>query len=135
MTNKHFFITPLLFLLLLFSTLILADEGMYPTSEIHKLNLKAKGLEIEPIDIFNPDGVSLIDGICKVGGCSGSFVSTDGLILTNHHCAFRAIQSASTKEHDYLENGFLAKDRSQEIPAKGYTVRITESYRDVFPLF
>lgn len=131
MINKQFFITLMLLLSLLFSIVLFADEGMYPISEIHKLNLKAKGLEIEPIDIFNPDGISLIDGICNVGGCSGSFVSSNGLILTNHHCAFRAIQSASTKEHDYLENGFLAKDRSEEIPARGYTVRINESYRDV----
>jgi len=122
-------ITILFFVLSL--TLSHADEGMYPISEIQKLDLKSNGLEIEPIDIFNPDGISLIDGICNVGGCTGSFVSPNGLIVTNHHCAFRAIQSASTKENDYLQNGFLAKDKSEEIPAKGYTVRITESYRDV----
>ncbi|MFC1502612.1 S46 family peptidase, partial [bacterium] len=110
---------------------IFAEEGMYPISEIHKLDLKAKGLEIDVKDIFNPDGISLIDGICNVGGCSGSFVSPDGLILTNHHCAYRAIQAASTKENDYLQNGFKAENKSEEIPAKGYTVRITESYEDV----
>ncbi len=131
MINKHFFGTLSLIFFLIFTTITIADEGMYPISEIQKLNLKAKGLEIEPIDIFNPNGISLMDGICNVGGCTGSFVSPNGLILTNHHCAFRAIQSASTKEKDYLENGFLAKDRSEEIPARGYTVRITESYRDV----
>lgn len=109
----------------------LTDEGMYPMSEIHKLNLQARGLELEMSELFNPDGISLIDGICNVGGCSGSFVSSDGLILTNHHCAYRAIQAASTQENDYLQNGFLAQNRSEEIQAKGYTVRITESYRDV----
>lgn len=108
-----------------------ADEGMYPLSEIHKLNLKDKGLEMEIEDLFNPNGISLLDGICKVGGATGSFVSADGLILTNHHVAYYGVSSASTKEHDYLENGFLAKNRSQEIQAKGYSVRITESYKDV----
>ena len=108
-----------------------ADEGMYPISEIHKLNLKAKGLKIDPKDVYNPNGVSLIDAIVMVGGCTGSFVSPDGLILTNHHCAFGAVQSASTKDHDYITDGFIANSRAEEIPARGYTVRITESYRDV----
>jgi len=119
------------FVFLLFMNMLHGDEGMYPISEIQKLDLKSKGLQIEPIEIFNPEGVSLIDGICNIGGCTGSFVSSEGLILTNHHCAFGAIQKASTPEHDYLENGFLAKNKSEEIPARGYSVRITESYRDV----
>ncbi|MBI2620168.1 MAG: S46 family peptidase [Ignavibacteriales bacterium] len=110
---------------------VTADEGMYPISEIHKINLKAKGLKIEPGEIYDPNGVSLIDAIVMVGGCTGSFVSPDGLILTNHHCAFGGVQSASTKENDYITDGFLARNRQEEIPARGYTVRITESYRDV----
>ena len=113
------------------TSFIVAEEGMYPISEIGKLDLKAKGLEIEPADIFTPGKTSLIDGICRVNGCTGSFVSPDGLIITNHHCAYRAIQSASTPDADYLKDGFQAKTREKEIPAKGYTVRITESYRDV----
>lgn len=124
-------------LLILFSLVciwsghVFGEEGMYPISEIHKLKLQEKGLLLTPEELFNPDGISLLDGICKVGGCSGSFVSPNGLILTNHHCARRAIVAASTKENDYFQNGFLAKDLSEEIPAKGYEVRITESYRDV----
>jgi hypothetical protein len=131
MMKKYVSITLILFFCLLLLNIIHADEGMYPISEIQKLDLKSKGLKLEPIEIFNPDGISLVDGICNVGGCTGSFVSPEGLILTNHHCAYRAIQASSTKENDYLQNGFLAKNRSAEIPAKGYTVRITESYRDV----
>jgi hypothetical protein len=121
----------ILFIVLFFINPVGADEGMYPISEIQKLDLKSKGLQIESIDIFNPDGVSLVDAICKVDGGTGSFVSSNGLIVTNHHIAFGAIQKASTQENDYLENGFLAKSKSEEIPARGYTVRITESYRDV----
>jgi len=117
--------------LLILLSFAFAEEGMYPLSEIHKLDLKAKGLEIEITELYNPDGVSLIDGICNVSGCSGSFVSEKGLILTNHHCAYRAIKNASTSENDFLENGFYAKNSSEEVQARGYTVRITESYRDV----
>ncbi len=121
-----------LFVILLLSTsLTIAEEGMFPLSELQKLNLPEKGLEISALEIYNPDGISLIDAICKVGGCTGSFVSADGLILTNHHCAYGAVQRASTAEHDYIRNGFLAKKRSEEIPARAFTVRITESYRDV----
>ncbi len=108
-----------------------AEEGMYPISEIHKLDLKAKGFELRADEIFNPDGLSLVDAIVQVGGCTGSFVSPDGLIITNHHCAYGAVQAASTAEKDYIRLGFLAADRSEEIEAKGVTARITESYRDV----
>ncbi len=108
-----------------------ADEGMWPMSEIHRLDLNAKGLRIPVTTIYNPNQVSLVDGIVQIGGCTGSLVSADGLILTNHHCAFGAIQDASTPERNYLENGFLARDRADEVQAKGYTVRITESYSDV----
>jgi hypothetical protein len=108
-----------------------ADEGMFPVSEIHRLQLRAAGLELDPLELYNPQSVSLIDAIVNVGGCTGSLVSPEGLILTNHHCAFRAIQSISTTEHDYLRDGFLARSRGEELPAPGYTVRITESYRDV----
>lgn len=118
-------------LLLLICNFSFAEEGMYLLSEIHKLDLQAKGLEIELSELYNPDGISLIDGICNISGCSGSFVSEQGLILTNHHCAYRAIKNASTAENDFLENGFYAQNLSEEFPAKGYTVRITESYRDV----
>ena len=108
-----------------------ADEGMYPISEIHKLDLKKLGFELTAEQIFNPSEISLIDGICNVGGCTGSFVSEQGLIVTNHHCAFRAIQAASTAENDYLENGFIARTQEEEFPVPGGTVRITESYKDV----
>lgn len=108
-----------------------AEEGMFPISEIANLNLKAKGLEIDPSEIFNPNKTSLIDGICRVNGCTGSFVSPNGLIITNHHCAYRAIQGLSTADNDFLKDGFQAKNQDAELHATGYTVRITESYEDV----
>ena len=113
----------------LFALPISADEGMYPISEILKLDLRSKGLEIDPAEIFATDR-SLIFAIVSVGA-TGSFLSADGLFITNHHVAFGAVQAASTKEKDYLRDGFLAAARSDEIQAKGMTARITESYRDV----
>lgn len=107
------------------------DEGMYPLSEIRKLDLKKAGLKIDIDEVYNQNGASLVDALVNVGGCTGSFVSADGLIITNHHCAFGAVQRASTVENNYLENGFLAKTREMEIPASGLTCRITDSYEDV----
>jgi len=106
------------------------EEGMYPVSEIGRLGLRAKGLEMPPEDIFSPDRIGLIYGIVQVGA-TGSFVSPEGLILTNHHVAFGAAQAASTSDRDYIRDGFLARTRGEEIEAKGMTARITESFRDV----
>ena len=108
-----------------------SEEGMWPLSEIEKLDLAARGLRMDPKELYNPQGVSLIDGIINLSGCTASFISADGLILTNYHCAFRAIQSNTTAENDYFRNGFMAKDRAGELPAPGYTVRIIDSYKDV----
>ena len=108
-----------------------AEEGMFPISSIDQLDLTEKGLALTPTEIFNPDETCLVDGICRVNGCTGSFVSANGLIITNHHCAYRAIQSASSAENDWLKKGFFSKSLEQEIPAIGYVVRITESYQDV----
>jgi hypothetical protein len=116
---------------LLFFRQLAAEEGMFPLSEIHKLDLKARGFQITSRELYNPSGISLIDGIIDLEGCTASFVSADGLILTNYHCAFGAVQAVTTPENDYLSNGFFAADRSAEIPAKRYSVRLIESYRDV----
>ena len=75
----------LLILLMLLHAPAGADEGMYPLTELDRLNLADAGLQLDAAQIYNPDGVSLVDAIVKVGGCSGSFVSGRGLILTNRH--------------------------------------------------
>ncbi len=110
---------------------VAAEEGMYPMSELHRIDFAAKRFELTASDIFNPNGISLTDAVVNIGGCTGAFVSPQGLILTNHHCAFGAIQRASSAEKDYLQNGFSASSLADEIPAAGYFVRITESYQDV----
>ncbi|MFN9345808.1 MAG: S46 family peptidase [Planctomycetota bacterium] len=107
------------------------DEGMFPISELSNIGLKKRGIDLSADEIFNPTAKSLVDGICRVNGCTGSLISSDGLVITNHHCAFDAIQKASTPQRDLLANGFIAKNRTEEVPAPGYTVRITESYSDV----
>lgn len=124
----YFFIT--IFLCLNIASHI-PEEGMYPLSEVPNLNLKSAGLKIDIKEIYNPNGVSLVDALVRVGGCTGSFISEQGLIITNHHCAFGYVQRASTLENNYVENGFLAGTFEKEIPAKGLTCMITQSYEDV----
>lgn len=109
----------------------LPAKGMYPMSEITNLDLVEAGLKINPEDIYNPDGVSLTDALVKIRGCTGSFVSENGLILTNHHCGFGYVNRASTTEKNYLRDGFLAQTYADEIPATGNYCKITESYEDV----
>jgi len=104
---------------------------MWPITEIESIDLQSKGLTIPVKDIFNPGDISLMQAVIRLSGCTASFVSPDGLILTNHHCAFSAVQRASTAEHDFLTNGFLARDLSEELSAPGYTASIMESYTDV----
>ncbi len=108
-----------------------ADEGMFPLSEMKNIDLKKAGLRMEPIALYNPDGVSLVDAIVRVGGCTGSFVSNDGLMVTNHHCAFGFVAAMSTVQNNYIRDGYLAKERNLEAQAKGLVCKITASYRDV----
>uniref|UniRef100_UPI003D7FD8C5 S46 family peptidase n=1 Tax=Pedobacter sp. TaxID=1411316 RepID=UPI003D7FD8C5 len=131
MNKKTVLVTALLVFGLLQSAYTPFEEGMFPLSELHKLDLKKAGLKIDQKEIYNPNGTSLVDALVNVGGCTGSFVSNEGLIITNHHCAFSAVQLASTPEHDYLNKGFVAKSHEEEIEAKGLTCRITDSYEDV----
>ncbi len=109
----------------------LADEGMIPMSELANVDLAKRGIELTANQLFNPDAISLVDGVCRVNGCTGSFVSNQGLIITNHHCAYGAIQKASSTKSDLLLNGFKAETLTDEISAPDYTVRVTEDYFDV----
>ncbi|HZW38407.1 MAG TPA: S46 family peptidase, partial [Ignavibacteriaceae bacterium] len=131
--NKIFLKLFIVIIPLLFTAMTMnprPDEGMYPLSEISKLSLKEAGLKIPVSEVYNPNGTSLIDALVSTGGCTGSFVSNDGLIITNHHCSFDAIVQASTPENNYLENGFVAKTKEDEIRTN-IPCRITESYKDV----
>jgi hypothetical protein len=109
------------------------DEGMYTPDRIGSLtNLKKRGLKISPLEIYNPAGGGLTDAVIRLSiGCTAEFVSPEGLILTNHHCGFDALVSASTPEKDLVETGFKADNKAGEIPAKGYSIFVTQRVEDV----
>ncbi len=108
------------------------DEGMFTPDQIARLPLAKRGLKIKPSDIYNPNGGGLSDAIVRLSvGCTAEFVSPEGLILTNHHCGFDALVSASTTQRNYAEIGYKADSRATELPAKGYSVFMTQRVEDV----
>ncbi len=108
-----------------------ADEGMWTMDQIHKLDLEKKGLKIPLNEVYNTDGTSLFNAIVNLGGGTSEFVSHNGLILTNHHVAYGAVQRASTQGTDYLTDGFLANTMQDEIQAPGTSAMIIDEIRDV----
>jgi hypothetical protein len=109
-----------------------AEEGMWLLSQIKDLKLEQKGFQISADEIYNYDKPAIANAIVWLGNCSASFVSGEGLLLTNHHCAYGALQRNSAKDSiDYIKNGFLAGNRSQELPAIGQNAYVLESVKDV----
>ena len=117
------------------STSLWADEGMWMLPWLQKFNIKAmkaKGLKLSADDIYNLNGNALKDAVVLFGGgCTGEIVSADGLLLTNHHCGYGSIQRLSSVEHDYLQNGYWAMNRSEELPAAGMSVTFIRRIEDV----
>ena len=108
-----------------------ADEGMWLPMFIKRLNyqdMKAKGLQLTPEEIYSVNNSSLKDAIVRLGPgfCTGEIISSQGLMLTNHHCGYSVIQENSTVEHDYLTDGFWAMKKDEELPA-GFSVSFFHS--------
>ena len=137
MNKKHSLIQlSALCLILLFSLSAQADEGMWLLQLMKEQNaiemMKKQGLKLEADDLYNPSGVSLKDAVGIFGGgCTGEIISPEGLILTNHHCGYGAIQQHSSVEHDYLTDGFWAMTREQEIPTPGLKFRFVHRIVDI----
>ena len=103
-----------------------ADEGMWLPSLIGERidDMRAKGFRLTAEDIYSVNEASMKDAVVLFnGGCTGELISPEGLLVTNHHCGYGAIQGHSTVEHDYLTHGFWARDRSEELPNEGLWVR------------
>ncbi|MCX6302555.1 MAG: S46 family peptidase [Bacteroidia bacterium] len=112
-----------------------ADEGMWLLPLIEKLNMGTMtelGLKLSAEEIYSLNQPSIKDAIISFGGgCTGEIVSSQGLILTNHHCGYGRIQSHSTVEHDYLKDGFWAMTKEDELPNPGLGVTFLIRIEDV----
>ena len=95
-----------------------AVEGMYTPDQLPEIadDLKAKGLELDPENLTDLTDFPM-GAVISLGGCTASFVSPQGLVVTNHHCVRGSIQFNSTEENNYLKDGFLAEDMAGEVPA------------------
>jgi hypothetical protein len=121
-------------LVVVLPAVLVADEGMWQIDNLDKLSwkdLQAMGLQLSAKQIYNPAGGGLARAIVSLGGGTGSFVSSNGLILTNHHVAFGALQRTSSTEHNYIADGFNAESYAEEIPAPGYRASVLVSIEDV----
>ena len=114
-----------------------ADEGMWLIHTINaalEKNMKARGLELSANEIYNADapGSSVADAVVSMEfGCTGSMISKNGLLITNHHCAYGDVHALSTPEHNYLEEGFWAMKSDEEINIKGKSVWYLKRVIDV----
>ncbi len=111
-----------------------ADEGMWIPLLIKKNipEMRRLGCKLTAEDIYSMNHSSIKDAIVIFGGgCTGEIVSPEGLLFTNHHCGFDAIQKVSTPEHNYLEDGFWAYNKDEEKPIEGLTVKFLNYMKDV----
>ena len=122
--------------ILIISNALWADEGMWLPYAMNPQvieQMKARGLNLPFEAIYDEKKISIKDAIVSLdeGSCTAEFVSSAGLLLTNHHCGFDAIQSHSTPAHDYLTNGFWAASLAEELPCPGMTASILVASHDV----
>lgn len=124
-----------LLLLLINLSKVKADEGMWLLPLLQQLNIETMnemGLELSAEELFSINQSSLKDAIVIFGGgCTGEMISDQGLLLTNHHCGYGQIQELSTLENNYLDNGFWAGSKEEELPAPGLKVTFMRHMKDV----
>ena len=124
------------FIQVLLPAKLMADEGMWLPALIEKLNInqmKKEGLSLNAEDIYSINHSSLKDAIVALdrGSCTAELVSSEGLLLTNHHCGFNEIQEHSSVDHDYLKNGFWAKTKEEELSNPGKSATFLIRFEDV----
>jgi hypothetical protein len=121
--------------LVLFTNSIKADEGMWLPQLLGQqvyADMVKKGLKLTKEQLYSINKASMKDAIIIFGGgCTGEIVSKEGLVFTNHHCGYGAIAAASTVEHNYLDDGFWAKTKNEEIYAKGVPAKFLTRIEDV----
>ncbi|MCR4738558.1 MAG: S46 family peptidase [Bacteroidales bacterium] len=115
-------------------SIVRADGGMWLPLFLNynEAEMQSLGFKLTAEDVYSVNHHSMKDAVMLFGGgCTGELISSQGLVLTNHHCGYSYVQSHSTMEQNHLQNGFWAKDKSEEIPMKGLTVTFLVYMKDV----
>jgi len=133
MIRKNFLLLAGAFLIVMSAS---AHEGMWLLNKIKQVNeaeMRELGFKLTAEDIYNINNSSMKDAVVRLGRgfCTAEVVSSEGLLFTNHHCAFSAIQTHSSVDHDYLTDGFWAMSKDQELPAEGVTASMLVRIDDI----
>ena len=113
---------------------LLPDEGQWLPTQVREMDwaaLKARGMEMTKDEFWHPENGGVLSATVQINGCTASFVSKDGLLVTNHHCGFGAVSELSTPEANYLRDGFTSHARSEELPAPGMVATVLKRIEDV----
>lgn len=110
------------------------DEGQWLPTQVREMDwdaLQKRGMVMTKDEFWHPEKGGVLSATVQINGCTASFVSADGLLVTNHHCGFGAVTELSSAEHNYLENGFAAASRDKELPAPGMVASVLKRIEDV----
>ncbi len=110
------------------------DEGQWLPTQIREMDwaaLQKRGMQLTKDQFWHPEKGGVLSATVQINGCTASFCSPDGLLVTNHHCGFGAISELSTPEHNHLRDGFAAQTREQELPAPGMVASVLRRIEDV----
>lgn len=113
---------------------LLPDEGQWLPTQVRDMDwaaLKARGMEMTKDEFWHPEKGGVLSATVQINGCTASFVSKDGLLVTNHHCGFGAVSALSTPEANHLRDGFTANSREAELPAPGMVATVLKRIEDV----
>lgn len=121
-------------LALLLAVVLLPDEGQWLPTQIRSWDwdvLQKRGLELSKDEFWHPERGGVLSATVQINGCTASFVSAEGLLVTNHHCGFGAISALSTVEANHLRDGYHAETRAEELPARGVEAYVLRKIEDV----
>ncbi len=121
-------------LTVLAAVVLLPDEGQWLPTQVRNMDwsaLKARGMEMTKDEFWHPEKGGVLSATVQINGCTASFVSQNGLLVTNHHCGFGAVSALSTPEENHLRDGFTANSRDQELPAPGMVATVLKRIENV----
>src|SRR5262245_58128212 len=113
---------------------LLPDEGQWLPTQIREMDwaaLQKRGMKLSKDEFWHPEKGGVLSATVQINGCTAAFVSSEGLLVTNHHCGFGAVSELSTPEKNFLRDGFAAGERSAELPAPGMVASVLKRIEDV----